>query len=199
MQLRDKIAALAVLAVIAVGYCVPAKADGLPKSGLLPIGEAVKANSWTGFGVGIYGSGINADTDTTPSIGLTGQSAGGMLSASAQMGSFVLEGFGTYGWMFGDLKDLGVDAEMSVGARACVLANQQTAFCAMGAKAWLDTEAGMINGWQLGGGVKFRFQNTPTELALEYVHSTYDTAGILGVDTTSDAIRAVLTYRFGTK
>jgi outer membrane immunogenic protein len=53
MLLRDKIAAVVAALLLAVGYCVPvAKADGLPKSGLLPIGEAVKAGSWTGCYVG---------------------------------------------------------------------------------------------------------------------------------------------------
>jgi hypothetical protein len=198
-MLRDKIKVAALIVAVAVltAWCNQAHADGLPKGGsILPIGEVAKAGSWTGLGLGFYGSYINADTDTVPSIGLTGQSAGGMLSASLQMGSFVLEGFGTYGWMFGDLKDLGVDNEMSLGGRACVLATQQTAFCATGAKLWLDTEAGNINGWQYGGAVKFRPQGTALELTFEVLRSEYDTEGVLGVDTTSDSARLVLSYRF---
>jgi hypothetical protein len=202
MLLRDKIAALIVAAILSVGYCIPpARADGPTKTAsILPDipGVTVKG-SWSGFGAGVYGSYINADTDTTPSLGLTGQSVGGILSASIQMGQLVLEAYGTYGWMFGDLKDLGVDNEMSLGGRACVLATQQTAFCATGAKLWLDTEAGNVNGWQYGGAVKWRPQNSPIELALEVLHSEYDTAGVLGVDTTSDSARLILTYRLGVK
>jgi hypothetical protein len=190
------------LLLIAVMIFAPkSRADGPTKTAsILPeIPGVTTKGSWTGFGGGVYGSYINADTDTTPSAGLTGQSLGGTISASIQMGSLVLETFGTYGTLFGDLKDLGVDTEMSLGGRACVLATQQTAFCAVGAKLWLDTDAGNIDGWQYGGAVKFRPQNTPLELAFEYLHSTYDTAGVLGVDTTSDSVRAVITYRLGSK
>jgi hypothetical protein len=202
-MLRDKIVAWMAALVIAAGYFISsANADGPTKAGsILPEipGVTTAKGGWTGFGVGGYGSLINADTDETPSTGLTGQSAGGMLSGSLQVGSMVFDVFGTYGWMFGDLKDLGVDTEMSLGGRACVLATQQTAFCAVGAKLWLDTDAGNINGWQYGGAVKWRPQNSPLELALEVLHSEYDTAGILGVDTTSDSVRMVLSYKLGAK
>jgi hypothetical protein len=195
-----KIALAGAAVALVAGYCIPtAKADGPTKTAsILPDIPGVTAKGgWTGLGVGVYGSYLNADTDTVPSIGLTGQSAGGTVSGSLQVGSMVFDVFGTYGWMFGDLKDLGVDNEMSLGGRACVLATQQTAFCAVGAKLWIDTEAGNINGWQYGGAVKFRPQGTALELALEVLHSEYDTAGVLGVDTTSDSARLILTYRFG--
>ena len=58
-MLRDKLAAAMVVAILAVGYCHDAKADGLPKSGtgILPIGEVAKAGttSWSGFYVGAHG------------------------------------------------------------------------------------------------------------------------------------------------
>jgi outer membrane immunogenic protein len=56
-MLRDKILAALAVAILATGYCHDARADGLPKSGVLPIGEVAKAgaSSWTGFYVGAHG------------------------------------------------------------------------------------------------------------------------------------------------
>jgi len=51
-MLRDKLAAAMLVAILAVGYCHDAKAEGLPKSGLLPIGEVAKAGSWSGLYIG---------------------------------------------------------------------------------------------------------------------------------------------------
>lgn len=202
----DKIKiALAIAAVaIGAGYFYPAKAadKGGDKSGpmgFLPIGEAVKANTWSGVGFGAYGSWINADADfgAPVTIGSTGYSAGLTVSASLQMGSVVLEAFGDYGWMFGDLKDIGAENEMALGGRLGFLVNQNTMLYGLGAKSWVETEGGTIDGWQYGGGVKMRFASTPTFLSLEYRHSEYDASSILPVDITSDSVRAVITVQLG--
>jgi outer membrane immunogenic protein len=56
-MLRDKLGAMLAAVILAVGYCHDARADGLPKGGLLPIGEVAKAGttSWSGFYVGAHG------------------------------------------------------------------------------------------------------------------------------------------------
>jgi hypothetical protein len=198
-MLRDKILAALAVAILATGYCHDARADGLPKSGIMPIGEVAKAgaSSWTGVGIGAYGAWLNADADVGPfNIGLNGQAAGITASIGAKMGAFVLEGFGEYGWVFGDLHDLGVDNEMAAGIRAGFLVSPQTLVYAVGAKAWIDTSAGMFDGWQYGGGVKMHMKGTPTFLSLEYRRAEYD---IHGLDVTADTVRAGFTYQFGLK
>jgi hypothetical protein len=198
-MLRDKILAALAVAILATGYCHDARADGLPKSGVLPIGEVAKAgaSSWTGVGIGAYGAWLNADADVGPfNIGLNGQAAGITASIGAKMGAFVIEGFGEYGWVFGDLHDLGVDNEMAAGIRAGFLVSPQTLVYAVGAKAWIDTSAGMFDGWQYGGGVKMHMKGTPTFLSLEYRRAEYD---IHGLDVTADTVRAGFTYQFGLK
>jgi hypothetical protein len=198
-MIRDKILAALAVAILATGYCHDARADGLPKSGVLPIGEVAKAgaSSWTGVGIGAYGAWLNADADVGPfNIGLNGQAAGITASIGAKMGAFVLEGFGEYGWVFGDLHDLGVDNEMAAGIRAGFLVSPQTLVYAVGAKAWIDTSAGMFDGWQYGGGVKMHMKGTPTFLSLEYRRAEYD---IHGLDVTADTVRAGFTYQFGLK
>jgi hypothetical protein len=198
-MLRDKILAALAVAILATGYCHDARADGLPKSGIMPIGEVAKAgaSSWTGVGIGAYGAWLNADADVGPfNIGLNGQAAGITASIGAKMGAFVIEGFGEYGWVFGDLHDLGVDNEMAAGIRAGFLVSPQTLVYAVGAKAWIDTSAGMFDGWQYGGGVKMHMKGTPTFLSLEYRRAEYD---IHGLDVTADTVRAGFTYQFGLK
>ena len=108
-MLRDKLAAAMLVAILAVGYCHDAKADGLPKSGsgILPIGEVAKAapSSWSGFYLGghvgygwsdfdgnmIYtdatkGDGFDASGQT---IKAQGEIAGGQIGFNWQTGSIV--------------------------------------------------------------------------------------------------------------
>jgi hypothetical protein len=200
-MLRDKLAAALAVVILAAGYCHDARADGLPKSGLVPLGEVAKAGSWTGLGLGIYGSWANADTDTSPlSLGSSGYTAGASISASLQMSSIVLEAFGEFGWVFGDLQDIGANNEMAVGGRLGYLINAHTMLYAVGAKSWVDTDFGTIDGWQYGGGVRVRFASTPTFLSLEYRHSEYDASSIgLPIDITSDSVRAAIIIQFGSK
>jgi hypothetical protein len=200
MQLRDKLWAALLAAILAVGYCIPvAKADGLPKSGLLPLGEVAKAGSWTGISVGGYGAWNNVDADLSPfpiTFGSTGPSAGVTIAGSIQAGKFVGEIFADYGWVFGDLNDLGINNEMALGGRAGVLWGQAFVY-ALGAKAWADTDGGTFEGWQYGGGVQVRLPNTPTFVSLEYRRTDWDVSG--PIDVSSDSVRAILTYRFGSK
>lgn len=106
-MLRDKIAAMFAALVIAAGYCMPAKADGLPKSGMLPIGEVAKVapGSWTGFYVGahagygwsnfdgsmIYTDATNGDGFDSSGKTLKGQGAiaGGQVGFNWQAGAVV--------------------------------------------------------------------------------------------------------------
>jgi hypothetical protein len=156
--------------------------------------------SWSGIGIGVYGSWIDGQTDTGPiNIGSTGQSLGGELSGAVQMGHFVLEGFGDYGWVFGDLHDIGVNREAALGARFGYLVTNNVQLYALGARAWMDTDAKWINGWQYGGGAAIRFPNTPTELKLEWRHSMWDTSGIICTDATSDAVMAIVSFKLGPK
>jgi hypothetical protein len=189
-------ALMAVLAYVGVGMGL-ARAEGIGKASPVPVGEVARASTWTGVGIGVYGAWLNADADVGPfNIGMNAPSAGISVSIGAKMGAFVLEGFGEYGWVFGDLHDLGVDNEMAAGIRAGFLVSPQTLVYAVGAKAWIDTSAGMFDGWQYGGGVKMHMKGTPTFLSLEYRRAEYD---IHGLDVTADTVRAGFTYQFGLK
>jgi opacity protein-like surface antigen len=206
MRIWDKMIAAVGAVLFMAGYCIsPAGAadKGGDKSsplGFLPIGEAVKANSWSGLSIGGYGTWVNADTDTSPiSIGSTGYTAGGTIAASLQMGSFVGEVFGDYGWFFGDLKDIGAEREMALGGRLGVLLNQNTLLYGVGAKSWVETEGGTIDGWQYGLGAKMRFASTPTVLSLEYRHGEYEAGGVLPIDLTTDTVRLGISYQFNAK
>lgn len=95
-MLRDKIAAAIAVAFLAAGYCHDARADGLPKSGLVPVGEVAKAASWTGFHMDAYvGYGWN-HSEFTPWPGGDGafNSKNVLLTAGvgwdAQLGNVVL-------------------------------------------------------------------------------------------------------------
>jgi hypothetical protein len=196
---RDKIAAFLVAAAFAiVCWIAPAKADGLPKSAFLPLGEVAKSGSWTGVSVGGYGAWNNVDADfgAPINIGQTGPSAGVTIAGSIQAGQFVAEIFGDYGWVFGDLGDLGINNEMALGGRAGVLWGQAFVY-ALGAKAWADTDGGTFEGWQYGGGIQIRLPSTPTFVSLEYRRTDWDVSGPL--DVSSDSVRAIVSWKFGSK
>jgi hypothetical protein len=185
-MLRDKIKVAALIVAVAVltAWCNQAHADGLPKGGsILPIGEAVKAGSWSGLGLGVYGSHIKGTDDVPSTAGLT-------LSATLQFGSLVLEGFGDYGLGFGDLDGL---KEAAIGVRLGYLLTPNAMIYGLGAKAWDISSDDTANKWQYGGGVAYRFSGTPTEVKIEYRRSEYD-----GGDAT-DALLAILSFRLNAK
>ena len=196
-----------VLGLFAIGG---ARAEGIGKGGkvadagatLVPAAEVSKAMGWTGIGVGAYGSWHNADLDLGPApitLGSTGYSYGLTASASVQLGQFVLEAFGDYGWVQGDLRDIGVNREMAVGGRAGFLATPNTLVYVLGAKAWAETDWKTIDGWQYGAGMQVRFASTPTYLSLEYRKTDWDVDLPAGLDLSSDTVRAAVTYKLNWK
>ena len=91
MQRREKIAAFLVAAAFAiVCWVAPAKADGLPKSSLLPLGEVAKAGSWTGV---YLGAGLGYQiADTNLSLGVdTPKFSGNLLE---------IDGLSGRGWAY---------------------------------------------------------------------------------------------------
>lgn len=191
--------AISVLAGVEVAYAADKGGDKgsiADTSSFLPLPGMASSTSWSGIGIGVYGQWINADADFGPAnIGQNGGSAGVTLSLGYQAGQFLFEVFGDYGWVLGDLKDLGINTEMAVGGRAGVIVGQNTYLYLLGAKAWADTDWKTIDGWQYGGGVQIRFPNTPTYLSFEYRHTDWDVPGIGGLDVSSDAVRAILTVK----
>jgi opacity protein-like surface antigen len=91
-MLKDKIAAALVVAILAAGYCQDARADGLPKSGVVPLGEVVKASpgSWSGI---YFGAGIGYQiADTNLSLGIdTPQGSANLLE---------IDGLSGRGWAY---------------------------------------------------------------------------------------------------
>lgn len=191
------VAGLALAALVFVFWPKGARADTITKGSPVAIGQVANA-TWSGIGIGVYGAYINADTDTSPfSEGSTGTGLGGAVTASVQMGQIVVEGFGEYGWVFGDLKDaLGVNTEINLGGSVGYLVNASTKVYVLGAKSWVDTDAGSVDGWQAGGGIQTRLPNSALFLKLEYRHGWYNTEDILCVDSTADVVRVGLDYKF---
>ena len=120
-MLRDKLAAAMLVAILAVGYCHDAKADGLPKSGtgILPIGEVAKAapSSWSVFYLGGHVGYGWADWDGT--IETTAGCVGTCASAGYSDHTHTLAGNGRngggqigYNWQSGSLV-FGVEADIS--------------------------------------------------------------------------------------
>lgn len=195
---------LGVAAVAVLVFAVPrARAEGIsgaPSSIAGPV-SFLGTGTFSGIGVEAYGSWVNADTDTSPiSLGSTAYTVGGALSAGMQFGSIVVEGFGEYGFVYGDLRDIGgVDRQYAAGGRLGYLVNPQTMIYAVGAKSWIETDAGTVDGWQYGGGVQYRIGNSQWFGRAEYRHGEYDTKDILCVDAVTDTVTVGLTYKFPVK
>jgi opacity protein-like surface antigen len=193
--MRYVVGALMVLVMSA--FAMPAMADSLPNRGAVAAGEPAGVK-WGGIGVGVYGSWINGQLDTgSPiNIGSDGTALGGQLSYGLQAGSFVAEVFGEYGFLFGNLKTLGADAEYALGGKAGILMNPSTLVYGLGAKSWIDTDTGLgtIDGWQFGGGVAVKLPSTPLFVSMEYRRGLYE---IQGIDANTDTVRLGLTYKFG--
>ena len=66
----------------------------------------------------------------------------------------------------------------------------------------VDTSAGNMGGWYMGGGIETKLPNSPLYLVLEYQHRIYDPTDIgapAGFDATADVVRlgANLKFNFG--
>lgn len=194
---------LAIGAVVALflGYAVPAgaadKGGGLSKI----VDSVVAPASWTGCGVGVGGSILNGDASGGGpfTIGSNGQALGGRLLCDVQLGGFVIGANVDYDKVFGDLHTIGVDTSWAVGGRAGPLINSATLLFVSGGWTQVDTKAGNMGGWYMGGGIETKLPNSPLFLTLEYQHRIYDATDLgapAGIDVAADVIRVGAALKF---
>lgn len=173
-------------------------------AGLLLLGlSAGGAQAWTGCGVGGHGSLINGDVDFggPVNMGSNGYAAGLSVACDYRFGSgpMVIGAFADYSWIFGDMQSIGINGEMSGGARAGVLLNESTLAYALVAKSRLLTDlAGDVDGWAFGGGIQVKLPSSPLYVSLEYRHQMLDVADIApGLNASTDTVRLGVLFKMG--
>lgn len=190
---------LVFLAGMALGVPAVAADKGGPK-GFLDIPGATPKSAWTGLGVGVYGSMIDADITFSPiTLGSDGNEAGVSLSYDVAMGAFLIGAGFEYGRVFGDLNTIGVDGAMALYGRAGVFATPSTLIYLRLGRSRLDTAAGDLDGWQWGPGIEAKMPSAPLFLRLEHLMGTYDLSDIggpKGLDADTGVTRFGVTYKF---
>lgn len=164
--------------------------------------KAEDHKGWQGCYVGGFGAAVHgaADLGGGFDLGAKGQMLGGTLGCDVLIGPrFVAGGFTEYGRMFGDLhKNIGVDNDWTVGARAGLLINSSTLLYGHGDWSRIDTSGPHFDGWKAGAGVEMKLPAYPQwSLDLRYSHGWYDNVASSGVNVTSDSVRLGLTWKFG--
>lgn len=184
------VAVIAVAAAI-VGLTLYARADSPTKASPIAL-PTVNAASWTGCGVGIGASFVDAEVSGfmgPVNFGADGQMLDGRFLCDVQMGGFVV-GFNVdYGKVFGDLETLGVNNAWAIGGRVGPLVNPSTLLFASGGWSRADYDGGSADGWYLGGGIETKLPNSPLYLVLEYQHRVYE-ADCGPCEVSADVIRA---------
>jgi hypothetical protein len=159
--------------------------------------EAPKS-TWTGVHVSGFGTHIMSELDFGGPVGLSanGQMVGGCAGASVQTGQLVFGGEACYGWVFGDLKDVGLQRETEIeitgtGGVALGLAKLY------GHVSWSEirTGAGDFTGWKYGPGIEVKMPDAPGwSVDLRGGFANYDIAS--GVEADSVFLRGALVKRF---
>ena len=197
------IAALILLAFIIVAVS-PAKAEGIAKkkapAAAQPLVPALPAGakSWTGCGVGVganWTAGL-VDYPGPVNMGAESSSISGRILCDMQIQGFVFGGFVDYGRFFGDLKTIGVEADLSVGGRAGVIMGGALLY---GHMAWtqIDTTGGKADGWKWGPGVELKLPDQPVFLSFEYRRALYEAPLGSPFDVAANEYGATVIYKFG--
>ena len=203
MQKPIKYAAMAigsaVLAVIAF-TSYSAKAEGISKAPTrAQAAAAAPTNPWAGCGLGVFGGWLSGgiDTGTPIVIGAEGMNAGAHVGCDWQTGSGVIGVTASYGWAFGDLKTVGLNTTMSVGARAGYLVTPSALAYVLANWNRIDTDGGNVDGYGVGGGFEIKLPDAPIFVALQYEHGFYSNVlGITGLDASTNIVSFRTTYKF---
>lgn len=161
--------------------------------GFSSVGHA-SGRTWNGCGVGGnlgYSAGM-IDAGGPIGIGSTGPAIGVTGFCDARFSSFVAGVEASYDWFYGDLSTLGVNTDLTIGARAGALINSETLLYGHIGWTQIDTDFGKFDGYKLGPGIEFKLPGTPLYGDARYSYANYDT-GITGVNA------EVHTFRFGVK
>lgn len=145
---------------------------------------------WTGFGIGGQGGIASADGADNTQLG------GGHAALDLKAGNVVFGAFVEYNWLRGDGKDAGVNNELALGGRACVLIAPNV--CVGGRAAWsqLDTIIGKVDGYKFGPALDVAL---PTDGAVKpYLGISYDQGRYEenGQSLTTHSVMARLTFKF---
>lgn len=181
----------------------PVRADTLPKGKSQiadPVQETVKAASALNCGLGIHGSLLNGDLDfgSPVNIGSNGNSLGGSAECGGRLGIFYVGAGLDYARVYGNLKTIGVNSDMSVFGKAGLMPNDTTMIYLLLAKARMDTSLGKFDGWGYGGGITTKL-HTSAPLWLDFQARRTGFEDLMGstIDANVTELRVGLTYKLG--
>ena len=164
------------------------------------LGEAQA--QWTGCGAGVHGGLVAGQVDAGGPIGIgsQGHTAGVSLNCDYRMQVFVVGAFADYSWMFGDLKTVGVEKDLTLGGRLGVLINSGSLLYVGAGWTQLSLSGGGdVDGWKILLGNEFRIPNSPLYLDLRATYASYDLSDMAppGVDASGLSARAGFNVKFG--
>lgn len=158
-----------------------------------------KPSTWSGCGLAARAGWTIASIDFSP---VTMSSEGGKAGAEAfcdwQAGKYFLVGaFARYDWAFGDLGTIGVNTDLSLGARVGMPLNS-TVMPYLGA-AWsrVDVEGlGNVDGWKALAGLEVRLATElPAYFAIEASRGFYKDVAGSGLDANATEVMASIKVR----
>lgn len=157
------------------------------------------AMAQVGCGIGVSAAYMMGAVDfgAPVNIGSTGQKVGFTGNCDLKMGAAVVGAFGSYEWMLGDMKSIGIKDEKLLGMRAGVMMHPAVLVYGHVGHSWVDTDIGEIKGWKFGPGVEMAVPNTPLALDFRVSFGKYDDVlGVPGIQANTTEARVGLTYRF---
>lgn len=179
MRLKAMMMALALLAMAGVSPAVAGTSCGVGVAGGREVGLVGLGG---GIGLGSSGGtvGVTARCDLMLQNGLV---------VGARAG---------YSWFENDLKTIGLNTDLTLGARAGVLALPKVLMYGHVDWSQIDTSGGSkVNGWKFGPGIETRLNTAaPLYLSAEYSYGRYDNVIGSGLNARSDDVRLGLTWKF---
>ncbi len=192
---------MAFLATLGIlGQINTARADGPSKPGKIAAVEQPSRTSWTGVyvtGFGAYTTGQVSFPGSPVGLAATGPSAGVAAGFTVQTGQLVFGAEIAHAWMFGDLKDIGIEREIEYTGRVGVLFGSNALVYGHGSFAQVQTAIGDIEGWKFGPGVEVRIPAEGWSVDLRGGYAIYDIEAMApGLDANALWLRAGLVKRF---
>lgn len=162
--------------------------------GLLAAPANANKTTWNGCGVGGnmgFTSGL-IDSGGPIGIGSNGPALGVIAFCDARVNNLVVGAEASYDWFYGNLSDIGLKTDLTLGGRAGVLLNSETLLYGHLGWSQIDTDFGKYNGYKFGPGIELKLPNTPIYLDARYSYASYDVS-VPGVNAETH------TFRFGAK
>lgn len=195
------LALAAIFAFVLAVMAVPVKAETASAPPLFDLPQASAKAPWSGF---YAGAGINrtiAEVSGSGPVGLSSDAwaAVPIVGFDYQFGQMLAGMSVSYAFLQGDLKDLGINRELAVTARAGFLPTSDVLLYGHVSWARLNTDFGDVDGWKIGPGVEVK-TGSPITLDFRYEYGTWDVSGLpSSIDVHSHTFMVAAKYRFGTK